>query len=277
MQRRMALRGAEGSQGTLYREWRNRLVHMRAMIEAELDFSDEEDVPGSVSEGIWKDAKAQIAEIDQHMKGFQKSEIIRDGFRVVLVGAPNAGKSSLLNALARREAAIVTDEPGTTRDPIEIMMDLDGFQVIIVDTAGVREPGGKVEKLGIDRTYQKLSDAHLVLNLVDLSDPISIADLPGDVPMLRIGTKSDIASGRGIDPGSGFDHAISVEDGQGLDELLDDVTERVRNRAGDLGTILPSRRRHIDLLGIARRHIERAVDLVGHPLELRAERVAACR
>lgn len=271
MQRRMAMKGADGSQRGLYRGWRDRLVHMRAMIEAELDFSDEEDVPGSVSDRIWRDAESLIAEMGRHMDGFERSEIIRDGFRVVLVGAPNAGKSSLLNALARREAAIVTDEPGTTRDPIEVIMDIDGFQVILVDTAGVRDPAGKVEKLGIERTYQRLSEAHLVIGLIDLSDPAEVFEAPGIVEVLRVGTKVDLVSDQEMTGVSGYDRMISVVDGRGLDGLLEDLADRVRNRAGDIGSVLPSRRRHIDLLEGARNHIQNAVGMVENPLELRAE------
>lgn len=271
MQRRMAMKGAQGSQRGLYRGWRDRLVQMRAMVEAELDFSDEEDVPGSVSHRIWQDAAALIAEMGSHMEGFQRSEIIRDGFRVVLVGAPNAGKSSLLNALAQREAAIVTDEPGTTRDPIEVIMDIDGFQVILVDTAGVRDPSGKVEKLGIDRTYQRLSQAHLVISLVDLSDAVKVFKIPDTAEVLQVGTKADLLSDQEMEGISGYDRVISVVDGRGLDALLEDLADRVRDRAGDIGSILPSRRRHIDLLEAARSHIENAVRMAGNPLELRAE------
>lgn len=271
MQRRMAITGAAGSQAGLYRGWRDRLVHMRAMIEAELDFSDEEDVPGSVSGAVWQEARALVTEIKAHMDGFQRSEIIRDGFRVVLVGAPNAGKSSLLNALARREAAIVTDEPGTTRDPIEVVMDLDGFQVKLVDTAGIRDPGGKVEKLGIERTFQKLSDAHLILNLVDLSDPVEVRDIPKAAAMLRVGTKSDLLADRREPEPPGYDHVISVIDGQGVDVLLECLADQARSRIGEIGTIMPSRRRHIDLLEMARGHIEKSAEMTGLDLELRAE------
>ncbi|TGQ80694.1 GTP-binding protein, partial [Mesorhizobium sp. M8A.F.Ca.ET.208.01.1.1] len=111
----------------------------RAMIEAEIAFADEEEVPGSVSDAVWSDVTAMIDDVGRHIEGFKAAEIIRDGFEVVILGAPNAGKSSLFNALARREAAIVTDEPGTTRDLLEVAMDLNGLKVRIVDTAGLRD------------------------------------------------------------------------------------------------------------------------------------------
>ncbi|TGV76435.1 tRNA uridine-5-carboxymethylaminomethyl(34) synthesis GTPase MnmE, partial [Mesorhizobium sp. M00.F.Ca.ET.149.01.1.1] len=147
-QRRFALSNAEGAQSELYSSWRRRLIHARAMIEAEIDFADEEEVPGSVSDAVWSDVTAMIDDVGRHIEGFKAAEIIRDGFEVVILGAPNAGKSSLFNALARREAAIVTDEPGTTRDLLEVAMDLNGLKVRIVDTAGLRDAAGKVESIG---------------------------------------------------------------------------------------------------------------------------------
>ncbi|RUZ73538.1 tRNA uridine-5-carboxymethylaminomethyl(34) synthesis GTPase MnmE, partial [Mesorhizobium sp. M7A.F.Ca.US.006.01.1.1] len=128
-QRRFAVQNAEGVQSEVYLGWRRRLIHARAMIEAEIDFADEDDVPGSVSDTVWSDVGTMIGEIDRHIAGFRAAEIIRDGFEVVILGAPNAGKSSLFNALARRDAAIVTDEPGTTRDLLEVTLDLQGLRV----------------------------------------------------------------------------------------------------------------------------------------------------
>ena len=113
------------------------------MIEAELDFADEDDVPGSVSAAVWDDVRLLVAEIEAHVAGFRRAEIIREGYSVVIVGAPNAGKSSLLNALARRDVAIVTDEPGTTRDLVQVALDLDGVKVVVTDTAGIREDAGQ--------------------------------------------------------------------------------------------------------------------------------------
>ena len=124
-QRRLAVLNADGAQSQLYADWRRRLIHARAMIEAELDFADESDVPGSVADVVWADMRRLPSEVRAHIDGYHRAEIIRDGFDVVIVGAPNAGKSSLLNALARRDAAIVSDEPGTTRDLVELALDLE--------------------------------------------------------------------------------------------------------------------------------------------------------
>jgi tRNA modification GTPase len=119
-----------------------RLLHARAMIEAEIDFADEEDVPGSVSERIWADMAALSEEMRAHIAGAKRANAVREGFRIVIVGAPNAGKSSLMNALAGSDVAIVSDEPGTTRDVLEARLSLGGQLVIITDTAGIREKAG---------------------------------------------------------------------------------------------------------------------------------------
>ncbi|MDX8531979.1 tRNA uridine-5-carboxymethylaminomethyl(34) synthesis GTPase MnmE [Mesorhizobium sp. VK25A] len=272
-QRRFALRNAEGAQSELYSSWRRRLIHARAMIEAEIDFADEEDVPGSVSEAVWSDVAAMAGEIERHIEGFKAAEIIREGFEVVILGAPNAGKSSLFNALAKREAAIVTDEPGTTRDLLEIVMDLNGLKVRLVDTAGLRAAAGKVESIGIERARAKAEGADLVLLLEDMADPVSVESVPSGAALLRVGTKSDIADS-GVE---GYDVAISSRDGSGLDQLLGEIGVRAATAVGDAGDVLPSRMRHVELLRETTDFLGAA--LSGQSQELRAEelRLAAER
>lgn len=272
-QRRFALRNADGAQSGLYSNWRRRLIHARAMIEAEIDFADEEDVPGSVSDAVWSDVSAIIGEIDRHVEGFKAAEIIRDGFEVVILGAPNAGKSSLFNALARRDAAIVTDEPGTTRDLLEVAMDLDGLKVRIVDTAGLRDAAGTVESIGIERARARAGETDLILLLEDMADPVPVGDVASGAPLLRVGTKSDIA---GVGAGA-YDLAISSRNGAGLGALLDEIRNRAAKAAGAAGEVLPSRLRHVELLKETTGFLRAA--LAGHSQELRAEelRLAADR
>ncbi|RUV42457.1 MAG: tRNA uridine-5-carboxymethylaminomethyl(34) synthesis GTPase MnmE [Mesorhizobium sp.] len=272
-QRRFAVRNAEGAQSELYSGWRRRLIHARAMIEAEIDFADEEDVPGSVSKAVWTDVAAMADEIERHIQGFKSAEIIRDGFEVVILGAPNAGKSSLFNALAQREAAIVTDEPGTTRDLLEVVLDLHGMRVRVVDTAGLREAAGKVETIGIERARAKAGGADLVLLLEDMVDPQPVGAVPTGVPLLRIGTKTDLMGARR----GAYDVAISSKEGTGISELLDEIAGRAAAAVGGAGEILPSRLRHIELLEEAKDFL--AAALSGQSLELRAEelRVATDR
>ncbi|WP_027054843.1 tRNA uridine-5-carboxymethylaminomethyl(34) synthesis GTPase MnmE [Mesorhizobium erdmanii] len=279
-QRRFAIQNADGVQSDLYTGWRRRLIHARAMIEAEIDFADEDDVPGSVSDTVWSDVKALTGEIDRHVAGFHAAEIIRDGFEVVILGAPNAGKSSLFNTLARRDAAIVTDEPGTTRDLLEVVLDLNGLRVRLTDTAGLREAPGKVEAIGIEKARAKADRADLLLVLEDILAPKGIGQVPATAPLLRVGTKRDLLDGPAIeDASSRYDLVISTVDGTGVEALLAEIGHRAAGAAGHAGDILPSRLRHVELLGEANRHLLRATDNGAAGQELRAEelRLAADR
>ncbi|WP_202314572.1 tRNA uridine-5-carboxymethylaminomethyl(34) synthesis GTPase MnmE [Mesorhizobium sp. L-8-10] len=269
-QRRFAAANAEGQQTALYAGWRKRIIHARAMIEAELDFADESDVPGSVSSEVWAEMAALAKDIDAHLEGYRSAEIIRDGYQVVILGAPNAGKSSLLNALARREVAIVTEEPGTTRDLVEVALDLDGMKVVMVDTAGIREAAGRVESIGIERALERARRADLVLELIALDDPVAASS--GDMPSgrLRVGSKSDLGtSGAAVD--QGYDFVISVKSGEGLGELLAGIARRAAGATATSGEVLPSRMRHVELLHRCASSLRRAAVQEDLALELRAE------
>jgi tRNA modification GTPase len=265
-QRRFALANAGGRQAELYGAWRQRILHARAMVEAELDFADEADVGESPSAAAWEDLRRLVEEIDAHLASYHRAEIIRDGFRVVIVGAPNAGKSSLLNALAAREVAIVTEEAGTTRDLIEVPLDLSGVKVLVTDTAGLREQAGVVETIGIERARERAAAADLVLLLTDLSMPLGAPERFGSVPVWRIGSKADLV--HGATP-MGYDHAISVQSGAGLDRLVDALGVVAAEATAETG-VLPSRLRHVELLTRCRRHLALALK-GGVDLELRAE------
>lgn len=269
-QRRFAIANFSGAHAALYAEWRRRIIHARAMIEAEIDFSDEEDVPGSVSASIWEDIRRLRDEIAAHADGYRKAEIVRDGFDVVLIGSPNAGKSSLLNAFARRDVAIVTAEPGTTRDLIEIVLDLEGLKVRVTDTAGLRETTSSVEQIGIERALQRAKQADLVLLLDDLSSS-SQHHLSSLEPLgaVRVGTKADIAET--TRDRHEADHAISVITGEGLEDLLKDIAARASLSAPGVGDVLPWRLRHVELLRGAIRHLDAAPAHVSGGLEIRAE------
>ena len=140
-------------------------------MEAAIDFSDEADVASDAVGKARTEVEALQAEIVRHLDDGHRGELIREGFQVVLAGPPNVGKSSLLNALARRDVAIVSEEAGTTRDVIEVKLDLEGLPIVVSDTAGIREAAGKVEQEGIRRTLGRARDADLVLWLVDAHQP----------------------------------------------------------------------------------------------------------
>jgi tRNA modification GTPase len=268
-QRRLAHQISTGVQANLYAGWRTELIRARAFVEAELDFADEGDVPGSVSNQVWESLRHLVARIDSHVADGKRGAIVRDGYRVVIVGAPNAGKSSLLNAMAGSEVAIVSDEPGTTRDLIEIKLDLNGLPVLVTDTAGLRSSTGRVERIGIERALERASAADLVIALTDLSEPIPY-DLSGvdQGAVIKVGTKSDLSEVRS---GSGYDLVISARTGAGLDSLMDLLASRAAAAAGDLSDPLPTRLRHIELLQETRREITNAMEQETAPLEIRAE------
>ncbi len=269
MQRRLALEQSAGALSVLYEGWREQLVRARAMIEAEFDFADEDDVPGSVAETVWKGLADLAGQIAAHLERSHAGEIIRDGFRIVILGAPNAGKSSLLNALARRDIAIVSDEVGTTRDVLELHLDIGGCPVTVFDTAGLREAAGAVEQEGMRRALAAAGRADLILVLEDLSDPrpIDLTSLDRD-RVLMVGTKVDLSTPAETDP---YDCCISVVDQTGMESLIGLVSARVEDAVGSLATALPTRKRHREYLVRCLDHLRLAVDGTDMALELRAE------
>ena len=236
-QRRQAMLQASGAQSRLYEQWRGELISALALQEAAIDFSDEADVAHDASAQSRDIVVDLVGRIRTYLDDGHRGEILRDGFRVVLAGPPNAGKSSLLNALARRDAAIVSPEPGTTRDVIEVRLDLNGLPVIVQDTAGIREGAGAVEQEGIRRTMAHGRVADLVLWLVDAGDPVW--DAPQDLCDRRvleiIVTKVDLA--RGDLPTSQDGPARSVlglssATGEGLQRLISLISQRASAQIG---------------------------------------------
>lgn len=219
-QRRQALRQMEGSLGRASEAWREALIKAMALLEAEIDFSDEGDVSGPLVSQAVAGVASVLAGLNDALGSFRMGERVREGFVVVLAGPPNAGKSSLLNALARRDVAIVSPQPGTTRDIIEVRLDLAGFPVTLVDTAGLRESADPIEAEGVRRAMALAEKADLVLRLR------SIDSLPnqigGNSRELTLATKADL-SGQ-PEPG---ELAVSVRTGDGVDELLGAISERL--------------------------------------------------
>ena len=262
-QRQLALRQAGGDLRELYDGWRQQLIRSRALIEAELDFADEDDVPGSVSDQVWASVAALAGEIEQHLDDGRRGEIVRDGYRVVLSGPPNAGKSSLLNALAQRDVAIVTPVAGTTRDVIDVNLDLEGIKVTLTDTAGLRESDDLVEQEGVRRAARAIEQADLVLWLEVPGEP------GGSKPpenAVRVWTKSDIK--KSDDVRDSLKISTVAEDGLG--ELVQFLKDRASNEARLDESPVISRQRHRTALQSCLSCLEDA-QKPGLSIELRSE------
>ncbi len=237
-QRKQALAQSIGGLRDLYEDWRRRIIHARALIEAELDFSEEEDVPEEISRQGFAEIETLKSEIENHLNDNRAGEIIRDGFRVAIMGKPNAGKSSLLNSLAKREVAIVTEQAGTTRDVIDVHLNLEGFSVVVSDTAGIRESSDVVEQEGIRRAEERGKQADLVIWLQEISD---ISEQQGPdidgAPVLHIISKDDRGE---IETGK----SISTETSYGIDLLITLIGERIRKTIKGPNSLLISRIRY---------------------------------
>ncbi|PLK70227.1 tRNA uridine-5-carboxymethylaminomethyl(34) synthesis GTPase MnmE [Rhizobium sp. TH135] len=268
MQRRLAAEQASGQLSSVYEGWREKLVFARSMLEAELDFSDEGDIPGSVSDRIWGEIARLKGEVDGALSNLRAGEILRDGFRVALAGKPNAGKSSLMNALAQRDVAIVTPIAGTTRDVVRCELDIDGYKFELFDTAGLRDTDDVIEREGIRRAVKTINDADLVLNVIDLS---ALGDIgPSEYAGLRVGSKLDLVEAD-VDPSLRIDILVSSSTGAGLNELRALLLQAVRSSTNVGSLAIPSRMRHAERLRSASQHLQSALDGVSNPLELRAE------
>lgn len=264
-QRRQALRQMEGALGTLAGQWRTRLLEAMTLLAAEIDFSDEGDVEGPLQEEALQIAGSVLRSLRAALGSFAMGERVREGFIVVLAGPPNAGKSSLLNTLARRDVAIVSPVAGTTRDALEVRLDLEGLPVILIDTAGLRDSVDPIEAEGVRRARALVERADLVLSLrgVD-SDPYRTAE---NAPQIAVATKADL--GGVVLPD---EYAISVKNGDGLPELLSAIVSHLRG-LGQGEPALLTRERHRVAVVAAAVALERMTQSHGAPSELLAEDV----
>jgi tRNA modification GTPase len=237
LQRRQALRQMDGALSTVILDWRDRLVDCLAEVEAELDFSDEGDVPDSLADAVVPRVVAVRNEIAAAIADGRRGERLREGFTVVIAGAPNAGKSTLFNRLLQREAAIVTPIPGTTRDVLETALDIDGLPVILVDTAGLRPTEDMVEKEGIRRALLRAERADLVLALETFDSPPQSSGW--QAPTLSLWTKSDLQEA----PSDFHGLSVSSSTDRGITQLLDAIADRAREALGN-GSALVTRERH---------------------------------
>lgn len=269
-QRRQALRQMEGALGQLYDGWRHRLTRALAHLEADIDFP-EEDLPGGLSEAVRPVVEGLVSELSDHLADQGRGERLRDGISIAILGAPNAGKSSLLNAIARRDVAIVSNQAGTTRDVIEVQLDLGGYPVLLADTAGLRDAADQVESEGIRRALDRAAKADLKLLVFDgaeLPDAATLALVDDDA--LLVMNKADLAGaappllGRAVLP-------VSARTGEGVPTLLATLEQAVAARYAPSGAPALTRARHRTALEECRENLHRALSA---PLpELAAEDV----
>jgi len=270
-QRRQALRQYDGALADLYEGWRTRLIAQAAWIEASIDFA-EEDLPDDVFARARGEIETIIGEIARHVDDGGRGEIIRDGLRIALIGPPNAGKSSLLNALARRDVAIVSETPGTTRDVIEVKLDLGGYPVVVADTAGLRETGDAIEVEGVRRALDRARAADLVVLVLDGQTdarPALTSDVE-DKLCLTVWNKRDLAQ----HPAGEGEINISAKTGEGIDAFVAALTRGV-SAIADMQSESPplTRARHREALIEAKESLSRALAAPDDQPELMAEDV----
>jgi tRNA modification GTPase len=287
-QRRQALRQYRGALEKRIEAWRARLIEILALLEAEIDFPDE-GLPGDLASRARPEIVSLAGEFASFLADAHRGERVREGFRVAIIGAPNVGKSSLLNALAQRQAAIVSDIPGTTRDVVEVRLVLAGFPVWIADTAGLRDAADAIEAEGVRRALDRARNADLRLLLVDPENiegsraAIAQAHEPGRQDILVV-TKRDLGALEGIpadvaEASGGEDHWVSSKTGEGIPELVSDIEHIVRRTLTPEEAAPLTRLRHRIAIEDAIEALERAdAALVSWTPELAAEDVRlACR
>jgi tRNA modification GTPase len=281
-QRRQALRQLKGLLGDRARDWRAQIIEASALIEAGIDFSDEGDVPAELIAPALAKIKRLLGEIQEVLAAQGRSERLRDGLVVAISGPPNVGKSTLINQLARREVAIVSPHAGTTRDIIEVQLDLDGYPVTVIDTAGIRETEDPVEQEGVRRARARAAEADLVLWLVDAPDEKDPGENTAPTWMVRnkidldpVGQGAMPAAGRPGSERSGFQ--ISASRGDGLRELMAALIRFAQDYFGSDAGGLIGRARQRQLLQETVASLQCSIEVLGEGEELAAEhlRVAA--
>lgn len=253
-QRQLAMRTASGEFARRAAGWREKLVRAGALIEASIDFADE-DVPDEIPTEVFALTDQLVAEFQRELSGFVAAERVRMGFEVAIIGPPNAGKSTLMNRLADRTVAIVSEVAGTTRDVIELRYDLNGLAVTFLDTAGIRDAADRVEEIGIALAKERAQLADLRIHLSP--DGRRVADLwqTGD---LVVRSKADIGGQGGI----------SAVTGEGLDALLHELSKLLKQRVSQAGVISHERQRgEIEAAALA------LSNLASLPAELAAEQI----
>jgi tRNA modification GTPase len=259
--KRAALAQIDGGLSRRLLVLRDSLIELEALIVYDIDFPEEDDGPVP-REKVEKSAMALVASLKALVATAPVGELIREGAIVVIAGPPNAGKSSLFNALLGRSRAIVTEIPGTTRDALEAVIDSGKWPLRLVDTAGLRETDDRLERLGIEVSERYLADAHVILACAETSESldhtVNLIAQSTTAPILRVRTKADLVTESDKQIGERVTIAVSAETGSGLQDLLDVIDEVLRKEYGEILPDLPilTRARHRHALKVACSEIE---------------------
>src|SRR5438105_1055440 len=283
-QRRQALRQLKGLLGDRARDWRAQIIEASALIEAGIDFSDEGDVPAELLAPALAKIEMLLGQIQEVLAAQGRSERLREGLVVAIAGPPNVGKSTLMNQLARREVAIVSPHAGTTRDIIEVQLDLDGYPVMVIDTAGIRETDDPVEQEGVRRARARAAEADLVLWMIDAQHEQSPQQ--GAAPVWTVRNKIDLdavgtdspkpqAAAAGEERRLGSDFGISAGRGDRVSELISALVAFARDYLGSGEDGLISRVRQRKLLQETADSLQRSLEVMGKGEELTAEELRA--
>ena len=245
-QQKYAIRQMEGNLKNLYNSWRENLVKVLSYLEAYIDFPEEE-IPQNLYNDILNTVFKVKKEIEKHLQGNSVNERLKNGFRVVIAGAANAGKSSLINALTQKNTMIVSDIAGTTRDAVDVSLDINGYPVIITDTAGIRKTENPIEKMGIDIALEKINNADMVIALYDVSqgefDNKLIPQTAANV--IYVANKVDKLSSKDkenlLKKGQ---FLISAKYGEGINSLVDRITDVIKSNFTSSSNLLITRERY---------------------------------
>ncbi len=265
-QRRQANRVMTGELSDKVAGWADKLLKINSLMAASIDFSDEE-LPADLLSTLRADIQELMTSFDFELQGARSAEIVRDGFVVAIVGKPNVGKSTLLNTLSGREVAITSEVAGTTRDVIEVGLNLGGYEVVLLDTAGLHETDDLVETIGIERARQRSQDANLRIVMIEQADDLDHLDVSLGPKDIIVYGKSDLSS-----DGDGF--RLSAKTGDGIDELVERISLALSDEVGGASSL--TRQRHKDNLGRAKDALGEAVSLIDqndYDIELVSERV----
>jgi tRNA modification GTPase len=278
-QRRQALRQMKGLLGDRARDWRTQIIEAAALIEAGIDFADEGDVPQELIKPALAKIRVLRGEIQEVLAARRRSERLREGLVVAIAGPPNVGKSTLMNQLARREVAIVSPHAGTTRDVIEVQLDLDGYPVTVIDTAGIRETDDPVEQEGVRRARARAEEADLVLWMIDAQHEQTRRDGAASAWVVRnkidlegVGAVNLRESANGLATADrGFEFRVSAARGDGVQELIAALVMFAQDFFGSGEDGLIGRARQRQLLQETEVMLRRSIEVIGEGEELAAE------